>query len=93
MSNLPVPSGPRAPKNFRWLWWVAPPAAITIAYRTIPPRVRGLWNPDKSASSHTGLANILAGGGWSAFISAAIPWGMLTSIIHPARNRDPFWRG
>lgn len=70
--NLPVPAHARAPFGLRWLWWIGPPAAITAAYRAIPPRTRSRWNLG-GATSHLGLAAILAGGGWRAFWHYAIP--------------------
>lgn len=75
--NLPVPEGEHAPKNFKWLWWVAPPAAITMAYRAIPPDVRSKWNRKGRSTSHTGMAAILAGGGWMAFMLFALPRALM----------------
>lgn len=63
--NLPVPDGPRAPMNMKWLWWIGPPAAIVRAYRLIPTRIRAGWNP--RSTSHLAMAEILNGGGWTAF--------------------------
>src|SRR5262245_14497412 len=68
--NLPVPAAPRAPLSFTWLWWIGPPAVITLAYRTI---ARRLWNRSGGSTSHVGLAAILAGGGWRAFAWYAMP--------------------
>lgn len=72
-TNIPVPDGPVAPRNVRWAWWIAPPAAITLAYRAIPARGRGLWNPHNVATSHLALASIRAGGGWASFFKFARP--------------------
>jgi hypothetical protein len=73
-ANIPVPSGPRAPINLRWLWWVGPPALITFLYRTLlPPKLRRLWCPPGNSTSHEALANILAGHGWFAFFLFALP--------------------
>jgi hypothetical protein len=69
--NIPVPSGPRAKRNLRWVWWIAVPAAITIVYRKVPPETRSKWNPRRTANSHLALAAILAGGGWRAFFHFA----------------------
>lgn len=70
--NLPVPAGPAAPRNWRWLWYIAPPAAATRTYRAIPPRVRSRWALGTS-TSHLALRAILAGGGWRAFVFYALP--------------------
>lgn len=73
--NTPVPPGPVAPLNLRYFWYVAPPAFITLAYRAIPPRVRGKWG--RTSTSHIALRTILAGGGWSAFLIFSRPRGSL----------------
>lgn len=75
--NLPVPEHKRAPVNARWFWYIAPPAALTLLYRTIPPHVRRKWNPRGRSTSHTGLAAILAGGGWMAFLLFALPRALM----------------
>jgi hypothetical protein len=36
--------------------------------------MRRVWNPKGNASSHKGLAAILAGGGWTAFFLYALPF-------------------
>jgi hypothetical protein len=97
--NLPVPSAPRAPLGHRWLWWIGPPALITAAYRLIPPRIRGLWNPKKRPTSHIGMASILAGGGWLAFFYFILPFGTsepnMWWLPQPGGRTDdgfvPFW--
>jgi hypothetical protein len=76
--NIPVPAGPRAAASHRWLWWIGPPALITLAYRLIPPSLRRLWNPRGGATSHLALAAILAGGGWSAFWLLGRPFSMVS---------------
>lgn len=82
MRNLPVPAGPVAPLSHRWLWYIGPPAVITLLYRLIPARIRGWWNPAGTANSHLALAAIMSGGGWAAFERFAFP-----------RMKDgiPFW--
>lgn len=73
MTNIPVPSGPRAPKTASWFWWIGPAALIVVLYRRIPPRIRSKWCRTGNASSHLALAAILAGGGWSALIRFGTP--------------------
>lgn len=72
-ANLPLPAAYRAPVNFRWFWWVGPPAAITWLYRCIPPRIRSWWCKPGNSTSHFILASILAGWGWRAFLVGIIP--------------------
>lgn len=72
-ANLPLPAAYRAPVNFRWFWWVGPPAAITWLYRRIPTRVRSHWCKPGNSTSHFILASILAGWGWRAFLIGIIP--------------------
>jgi hypothetical protein len=72
--NLPVPEGPVAPLNARYFWYIAPPAMLTLAYRAIPPDVRRrLWNRHGGATSHLAVRAIMAGGGWAAFLTHALP--------------------
>lgn len=81
--NLPVPAGLSAPVNARWLWWIGPPAAITAAYRLIPPRIRGRWALGAS-TSHLAMRQILSGGGWAAFVFCAFPRRRADgSLMHP----------
>jgi hypothetical protein len=57
----------------RWAWRFALPLAITLAYRLIPRRVRGLWKRHQS-TSHLALAGIRAGHGWDAVRAAVAGW-------------------
>lgn len=82
--NLPVPPAPRAPVNVRWLWWIGPPALITVLYRCIPPSVRRIWAKPTNSTSHYALAQILAGGGWRVFILSALPLGRMMPGGHPS---------
>jgi formylglycine-generating enzyme required for sulfatase activity len=72
MRNTPVPPGPRAPVNAKWLLAVAPPAAVIAAYRMIPAKRRAHWNNGVS-TSHDAMAAVLAGGGWKALARYATP--------------------
>jgi hypothetical protein len=72
--NLPVPDGPVAPLNWRYFWYVAPPAALTVAYRAIPPRIRRRWSLGGASTSHLAVRSIMAGGGWAAFAAMAVPY-------------------
>ena len=74
--NIPVPPGPVAPLNLRFLWYIAPPAVITVSYRLIPPRLRR-WGA--GSTSHIALRAIMAGGGWSAFLDYGVPRGSISS--------------
>lgn len=69
-ANIPVPPHERAPAGHRWLWYIGPPAMITMAWRLIPARLR---STGRGSNSHAALAAILAGGGWAAFFRYAIP--------------------
>ena len=55
----------------------AAPAAVTRAYRRIPPRARGLWNPGRGSNSHIALAAIESAAtrreAWRTFFRFAIP--------------------
>lgn len=83
VKNLPVPAGPSAPVNARWLWWIGPPAVITAAYRIIPPRLRSRWNLGVS-TSHLAMRQILSGGGWAAFMFSAFPRRSADgALMHP----------
>ena len=67
MRNLPVPDGPRAPVNARWLVKHGPYAAVIAVYRLIPPQWRKGWNAGVS-TSHDAMAAVLApDGGRKAF--------------------------
>jgi hypothetical protein len=91
--NLPVPAHTRAPAGHRWLWWIGPPAVITAAYRLIPARTRRRWNPAGNATSHTALAAILAGGGWRAFWTHALPvsLGSIIALEHQLAEPNMWW--
>ena|SRR5690348_16220522 len=103
MANIPVPNGPRAPKNARWFWWIGPAALIVMLYRCIPTSIRSKWCRPGNANSHLALAAILAGGGWSALIRFGIPrriddekFGWLRNIStgiddRPVPGFVPFW--
>lgn len=93
-TNLPLPSAYRAPVNFRWLWWIGPPAVITWLYRCIPPAVRSHWCKPGNSTSHIVLAEILTGLGWRAFLLGAIPvWrNEVGGWSHGDENRElPDW--
>jgi hypothetical protein len=95
MSNIPVPSGPRAPIGHRWVWWIGPPAAITIAYRLLPATIRRIWSRGQS-TSHEALSEILSGHGWSAFIRYVVPISLREPWYEPATVGNPpefvpFW--
>jgi hypothetical protein len=80
--NLPVPPGPVVPLNRRWLWWTGPPLLLALAYRLIPARARGSWNPARTPNSHRAVAAIRAGGGWRSFFHFAVP---------AVKDGIPFW--
>jgi len=91
LKNTPVPPGPVAPLDFRYFWYVAPPAFLTLAYRAIPPSTRGRWGT--GSTSHIALRAILAGGGWAAFLFYGLPRGSIaTPSWFPEGSTSDFWK-